>query len=261
MKNTFQLPITINSFRVDYSRNLTIPALLENLQEAAWSHASLNGAGWDDLHRHNALWVLSRFHIAIERMPKWQENVTLETWSKLPDGVTAYRDFEMTDAEGAVIVKAASVWHILDAKTFRIQKIETLMNAFPHCENRHVFNENPLKIAAFESNETAKIQHVKYSDIDMNNHVNNTKYVQWIFDDLDTDFIKTHSIKDLQINYIAQLQLGDTYTIHHKQLSDGEFAHCVKNVETGKDVFRLQTKFNPLNPPKGGLGAAQLQTN
>lgn len=243
MKNSLQIPITINSFRVDYNRKLTIPALLENLQEAAWAHANLHGAGWDDLHKHNSLWVLARFHIAIERLPDWQENVTLETWSKLPDGITAYRDFEMRDAHGSVIVRAASVWHVLDAKTFRIQKIETLMNTFPHCENRHVFNENPLKIAAFECAETAKIRHVQYSDIDMNNHVNNTKYVQWIFDDLDTGFIAQHSVKDLQINYIAQLQLGDTYTIHNKQLNDTEFVHCIKNVENNKDVCRLQTKW------------------
>lgn len=246
MKNTFQLPITINSFRVDYKRNLTVTALLENLQEAAWSHANLYGAGWDDLHRHNALWVLSRFHIAIERMPTWQEKVTLETWSKLPDEITAYRDFELIDGQNSIIVKAASVWHILDAKTFRIQRIETLMKDFPHNKNRHVFTENPLKITAFECENTADIQHVQYSDIDMNNHVNNTKYVQWIFDDLDTNFTTTHSVKDLQINYTAQLQLGDTYTVHHKQLSETEFIHCINNAETGKDVFRLQTKWKPV---------------
>jgi acyl-ACP thioesterase len=218
-----------------------VSALLENLQEAAWSHANLYGAGWDDLHKNNTLWVLSRFHIAIERLPNWQEKVTLETWSKKPDGITAYRDFEMTDEQGSVIVKAASVWHIIDAQTFRIQKIETVMNAFPHCENRHVFYENPLKIAAFDCEEDIAIHHVKYSDIDMNNHVNNTKYVQWIFDDLDINVITSYSIKDLQINYIAQLQLGNSYTIHHKQLNETEFVHCVKNAENGKDVFRLQT--------------------
>ncbi|MDR0941285.1 MAG: hypothetical protein LBM68_03565 [Bacteroidales bacterium] len=246
MKNTFQLPFTANSFRVDYKRNLTVPALLENLQEAAWTHANLHGAGWDDLHRHNTLWVLSRFHIAIERMPRWQEKVTLTTWSKLPDGITAYRDFELTDEHNNVIVKAASVWFIIDARTFRIQKIETVMQGFPHNETQHVFAENPLKLAAFECNETEEIHHVKYSDIDMNNHVNNTKYVQWIFDDLDTNFTTTHSVSDLQINYLAQLQLGNKYTIHHKQLNDTEFLHCIKNAETGKDVLRLQTVWKVL---------------
>ncbi len=241
MEKTFQLSITANSFRVDYNRNLTISALLENLQEAAWSHANLYGAGWDDLHRHNTLWVLSRFHIAIERLPRWQENITLETWSKQPEGITAFRDFEMTDEHNNIIIKAASVWHIIDATTFRIQKIESLMNGFPHCENRHSFIENPIKIPAFECEKTTEIYHVKYSDIDMNNHVNNTKYVQWIFDDLDTEFITNHTIKDLQINYIAQLQLDDRYTIYHNRLSDEKFVHCIKNAETGKDVFRLQT--------------------
>jgi len=48
----------------------------------------------------------------------------------------------------------------------------------------------------------------KYSDLDMNNHVNHCRYVDWVMDSLDVDEIKNRRIRSIQMNYIAQVPLG-----------------------------------------------------
>ena len=55
---------------------------------------------------------------------------------------------------------------------------------------------------------------VKYSDIDMNNHVNSMKYIQWVIDTLPIEKIKK-GIKKIDINYIKEALYGDELLIQH----------------------------------------------
>ena len=55
---------------------------------------------------------------------------------------------------------------------------------------------------------------VKYTDIDMNNHVNSMKYIQWVIDTLPIEKIKK-GIKKIDINYIKEALYGDELLIQH----------------------------------------------
>ena len=46
-----------------------------------------------------------------------------------------------------------------------------------------------------ESVDCEKTFHVRYDDLDINNHVNNTVYITWALEALDCDFRKSHNIK------------------------------------------------------------------
>jgi acyl-ACP thioesterase len=48
----------------------------------------------------------------------------------------------------------------------------------------------------------------KYSDLDMNKHVNHCRYVDWVMDSLDVEEIKNRRIRSIQMNYISQIPLG-----------------------------------------------------
>ena len=78
---------------IDAQGRMTLRAFANYLQEAAWRHADFLGVGFDELAKHNAVWVLIGVKGEIDSYPKWNDIVTVETWSKGYKGVVSYRDF------------------------------------------------------------------------------------------------------------------------------------------------------------------------
>jgi acyl-ACP thioesterase len=54
---------------------------------------------------------------------------------------------------------------------------------------------------------------VLLSDLDVNNHVNNARYLDWIFDCYDDAFVRSHLLSFLQVNYVGETTLGDTVAL------------------------------------------------
>jgi hypothetical protein len=50
----------------------------------------------------------------------------------------------------------------------------------------------------------------RYSDIDYNGHVNNTRYIQWIQDITDPDVLTNATQLRLDINYLHEVRPGET---------------------------------------------------
>ena len=47
---------------------------------------------------------------------------------------------------------------------------------------------------------------VRYSDIDLNGHLNNTKYVEFIVDTHEPEFYRHHKIASIEINYDHEIR-------------------------------------------------------
>ena len=55
---------------------------------------------------------------------------------------------------------------------------------------------------------------VKLSDIDIINHVNNVKYLEWCLDTLEPEIILNQKIKSLDINFLKEVNLLDIVQLH-----------------------------------------------
>ena len=68
--------------------------------------------------------------------------------------------------------------------------------------------EKPGKIAAVE-NETEGVPYfIKYSDLDINGHLNSIKYMEHLLDLFDLDLFKTKDIKRFEIAYQSEGKYG-----------------------------------------------------
>jgi acyl-ACP thioesterase len=75
----------------------------------------------------------------------------------------------------------------------------------------------------------------------MNQHTNNAKYLQWLFDSVDYQSFSIGNIKEIIINYLSQAKEGDEYAIFteetgptgqdmHIYQCDGEKEYCAKRL-------------------------------
>ena len=87
----------LRSYECDRNGTLRIVALMNIFQDVADSHASLLGIGIEHCLQHGLAWVGSNYHIKIERMPAWHEQITVCTWPSAEKKISAIRDFEVRD--------------------------------------------------------------------------------------------------------------------------------------------------------------------
>jgi acyl-ACP thioesterase len=232
---------TVATFQVDFDCKITIPGVLMLLQDIAWQHANQHNFGYEHLRKQGLFWVLLRMHIEMLRYPRWTEALRIETWSKQPDTLAAYRDFEGRDADGNKLFAATSSWVILNRETNRPQPLTRFLDAFPHNLVRYAIAEKPAKIPALQNATTVANATVQPSDIDMHLHVNNTRYVQWVIDSFGYDFLQRNALRTLDVNFRSQAKADDPYTIMTSAIDDKTYASSIVHRETEKEWARIKT--------------------
>ncbi len=239
--NIFEQDYQILSYYIDTQSELTAHQLLLMMQEIAWAHVEFHKIGWDYLYQFNQFWALTRMHVKIYRMPKWNEKVKLRTWGKVSDHILHFRDHEMVDESGNIIMGATSTWVILDFTTGRPQKVENLPSYLYINEHKNAIVENAPKIktVAFTGDRTFKP--VVFSDLDVNRHVNNSKYLQFAIDAFDIDYVETNRLKEFLVNYTGQAKKGDSYAVQFSEIEPDNFITGIFAEEKNRELARIQT--------------------
>ena len=203
-------------------------------QEAAGLHAVELGFGYEDLIKNNTAWILSRVNIKFVDTPLWRDDVTLTTWHKGANRLFFLRDFIMIDKDGKERVKATTSWLVLNLETRRLVRDPMLMEEGTVCTENVV--ENPADKVQMPKDVPAELvlEHVvAYSDVDMNNHTNNAKYMQWAMDAVDYETASTKAVKEVTINFNHETKSGDVVSIYRAcvEKEDGFHVYVEGKVE------------------------------
>jgi len=212
---------TIRSYDVDFRRQLRPDVLCSYFQEVASEHALRLGVGYRQLEEKGMFWVLSRLLLQVEKMPAWHEEITIETWAKGTDRLFALRDFRVRNAAGEVLCTATSYWLILHTDSRRPVRPEQFFSSLKHQEDAVKAVADKLAEASREA-ELYRLQ-VQYADLDHNRHVNNLRYIAWMFNCFDLAFYEQHQLREMQINFLSEVREGAELSICHEQLDDQHF--------------------------------------
>jgi len=227
---------------VDMNKRLRLTSFLHKTQEAAEAHAVLYRCGHNHLIENNIAWVLSRMQVKIVRMPNWHEPVRLHTWHKRVERIFSLRDFILYDAKEQPIVRATSAWLLMDMHTRRMLRVEHVL---PHLSGVNIPDDAitavPDKITPPETPLLHHIHTVRFSDIDLNNHVTNTKYVEWALDCLPLELLKNQTITSFQINFNLEALYNDPVELLYG-ISDGH-THYVEGRRDGRNLFQCVCGF------------------
>ena len=211
----------VQAYDADWEQSVRLSSICNYFQEAAWEHAEHLQVGFSDLGEDNLLWVLSRFYIEIDEYPKWTEEVLVETWPKAFDRLLALRDFELKNSEEKICARATSGWIVLDGKTKRPRRADsfpTLVQALrPTAAIDYRFGKlPPLEHPGDEYRKT-----ILHSDIDLNNHVNNVKYIEWIIDN-ESRLRGTLAVKPrtLEMHYLGEGLFGQDCLLRTANTAD-----------------------------------------
>jgi len=219
--------LKVHSFDVDFRQRAAAEALCRNFLEAAWNHAEQLGIGYGELAKHNQLWVLARLLVQVDHYPHWGEEVSLTTWPRGTSGILALRDFELFDAKANRLAAGASSWLVLDAATHRPQRIDKLALRVPNQITRAAMAREPAKLQQLRTSAVALTTTARYSDVDVNRHVNSARYLGWLLDSYSPDFHRNHSLRSWEINYVGETLWDETVLVRSHQRGPLQFSHLI----------------------------------
>lgn len=204
----FHKNFEVRSYQIDPDGKLSLTALSNLFQEIAWRHADSADFG-RNLQEQQLSWIMSRMDIKCEQLPSWGDSIKVYTAGRGVDKLFAFREFLVTDSMGAVLAQGMSSWVLMNIQSKRILRPEHVLpdELFDPKEKP---DWQPQKVRLEGELLKSEKLTVRYSDLDLNNHVNNTSYVRWVENILREN---GHDTPRFLINYLAECVMGDELDI------------------------------------------------
>lgn len=232
----------LDCFLLDHEGKASLVTYFNLMQEVALKHAMILGFGKKDMEALSMFWVLTRMGLIIKENKKWDDVVTVTTWSRGLDGAFSFREFIFTDKNGIEFGHASSSWVPLDLNTRRPARIldPELING-KSLPDKNVELEL-LKLSSVKKEEellTSSYLHiVKNTDLDINAHANNARYVEWIYNSTPLDFFSSKKNFEFQINYLGEAKLHDQIEIKNNiHLTSSETQFLGIETKQKKNIF------------------------
>lgn len=201
----YQLKSKVRYSESNTKSELTCHALLNYLQDSSTLHSEELGESGAQLFEQNMAWILSFWQICIEEMPKTSEDIVVSTWPYSTKGLFGLRNFCMENGKGDMIVKANSVWVLIDPRTGRPLRIPEEVSSHYPDEPKLEMDYCDRKIQIPETYEEKDVLVVPSYFIDTNRHMNNAKYVMVAETYLPEDF----KVKEIRVEYKLAAIEGD----------------------------------------------------
>lgn len=209
---------TLTALHVNRFGRLKLSSLLYFAQTAAEGHCQDLSLGWEALHAQNLFWAVVRHKVQISRLPVIGETVTVKTWP-MPTTRTAYpRACAGFDEKGNELFRCISLWVLMDCNT---RAMVLPGKSGVQVEGLLTGNElAPPASLAPQPYTSQTMRRVSFSELDRNGHMNNTKYLDWVEDLLNSSFHQHHTPKELTICYLNEAKEGQNVALHYA-LQDG----------------------------------------
>jgi acyl-ACP thioesterase len=171
--------------------------------------------------------------------PIRDENITIKTWAKEPDGLFAYRDFEVLNEQNEVIAVASSAWLILDINSRRPHRLDAFKKDFP-IVRENVMASAPEKLPPVEVTQKNGPIRIAVSDIDFNGHTNNASYIRWILDSLPIEWHRENLTKEVEVNFLHESTTEQHYIVGKQDIDNDTSLFSISRQEDGKELVRVK---------------------
>jgi len=234
-------------FHVDFTGHLTIGVLGNHLLNAAGFHSHDRGFGIDRLNEEHYTWVLSRLALEMNDLPCQYEPFTIETWVENVYRLFTDRNFAVVNKEGKPIAYGRSVWAMINTETRKPVDLMAIHDgdiAGYICDKECPI-EKPSRIKVSSQEPVLELP-VKYSDLDINGHVNSIRYIEHILDLFPVEVFMKKRVHRFEMAYVAETLANDRMAFYMDKVDDDHF-----DIEVRKNqqevVCRSKVIFDLLN--------------
>ena len=176
---TYQMKMKIPFDMADMNGHIKLPdVILLSLQVSGLQSIDLGISDKDMLEKYNLVWIITDYDIDVVRLPKFGEEM----------------------------MRMVATFVLMDRDSRKVHAVEPKIVAPYEAEFSKKLIRGPKYPELKDS--TSKDYHVRFYDLDMNGHVNNSKYLDWIFEVMGADFLMKHVPKKVHLKYVKEVRPG-----------------------------------------------------
>lgn len=218
MEKIYYKQMQIPNVATDCFGRMKTAWLLACLQEVAGEHSAILGADGGEHEGHRLFWAVTRHRVQITRLPEAKQTITLKTWPCPTTRVAYPRATVAYDEGGNELFRAMSLWVLMDVDSRAMilpGKSGVLVDGVATGE----------EIAAPASltptvGENSASRTVLFTDLDVNGHMNNTQYLNWVDDLLPSSYHREHTPREFTICYLNEAREGQVLDLHWELSGD-----------------------------------------
>ena len=182
-------------------------------QLTASAHSEIGGISFNDMQEHNQAWVLSKMRVELSSLPKWKDIVTVKTWIKSLENSRSTRCLELYIGNEK-IVGCETFWAVFNTTSRRPEALALPHEHFKKYPNNNATEKSFSKLGILPDFEIQFKRIVQLSDLDVINHANSVKYIEWCLDSLDSNLLLNQNLKAFEMNYMKEVSLNETLEIN-----------------------------------------------
>lgn len=226
----------LHYFNVDSDLKCTMSTIINILSDIGTRQSEELGGGIGELLKDNMTWVFYNYNINVARYPVYGETLSVKTEPVGFKKFYALRKYEIKDNSGEIIVSANSIFLLIDLekrKTIRIPKKQ--YEIYGADEDIKI----DFKLPKLEKPKEHKYEdsfRVRYTDIDYNKHVNNTKYIEWAIETLPEDIVNNYKLYDLKVTFQKECKYGESVNVYTDIRQEGDKLVTIHNIENSEGV-------------------------
>ena len=202
----FTTDITVDIHDVDYNGVARFSSLMRYVQSCAQSQLTSHGMSYDQLKSMKRGFILSRIRIEFTEPVRAYDRVRATSFPCHSKGFSFLRCYTL-EKEDRLIGRAVSVWALIDTDTRSLVRVNDFDLGL------ETYDPHELMINRFTLPTEMKlggIYTVRYSDLDQNKHMNNTRYPDMYAEFLPMDGKR---IESLSINYQNEAPAGEHLSV------------------------------------------------
>lgn len=239
---TYQMKMKIPFDMSDMNGHIKLPSLiLLSLQVSGSQSAQLGVSDKEILEKYNLVWIITEYDIDVIRLPRFAEEMTIETEALSYNRLFCYRRFTIYDESGQAIIQMLATFALMDRDSRKVHSVDPYIVAPYQSE----FSKKIIRGPKYTDldNPTSKDYHVRFYDLDMNGHVNNSKYLDWIFEVMGADFLMGHIPQKINLKYVKEVRPGGMITSSY-ELNGSQSCHQVtsQGVVNAQALIQWTTK-------------------
>ena len=215
--------LRIRSEQVDMTRFLRVSELFRLMEEASIAHTEALGFPRQTTLDRGLLWVITRQSAMIEELPRYDDEITVLSWPGEMMHVFFPRFYQIKRRD-QVLVRGQALWMLIHEDTRDMVMPEDYGIEIPGLKDSPEPDMLPVrKPASCEDVFYEEELVTRFSQTDINGHMNNTRYFDLIDDALPEEVRTVHAPWQIRAEYLSELRYKDTFTLRGYNGEDARY--------------------------------------
>ncbi|XP_028227082.1 palmitoyl-acyl carrier protein thioesterase, chloroplastic-like [Glycine soja] len=264
----------VRSYEIGPDKTITVETLMNFLQETCLNHMSNCGVSQNDfgatheMDLRKLIWVVTRIQVQVQRYSKWGEEIEVDTWFDIAGKNGIRRDWIIRDHyTKEIIAKATSTWTMMNRETRRLSKIseEVRQELVPFFFNKLAIAREEIDHQKIHKLTDSTAESFRYgvtpgwNDMDVNQHVNNVKYIRWILESVPREVLEDYKMTSMTLEFRRECTQSDLLESISSSSSnvtgasnndsvntkpDLQYIHLLRLQDTKAELVRARTEWH-----------------